>query len=100
MKCLSNGVSFRDFATWPLLIPAARGPISNHLVYSCCSMSISASALKSQVLMNTNEWAVNLWPNLFDSAVASPPTTPPYGVLSVPMWAGGQVLLLILLQGR
>lgn len=37
---------------------------------------ISASALNSQVLMSANEWEVNLWPHLFDCAVASPPSAP------------------------
>ncbi len=38
--------------------------------------SISVSALDSQVLMSANEWEVNLWPRMFDCAVASPPSTP------------------------
>lgn len=49
--------------------------------------------------MSANEWEVNLWPHLFDCAAASPPSVPPLRVASVPLWAGGQSLLLLLFRG-
>lgn len=75
MKALSSGMHSRD--SLPPMCASSylltKAPLLMTWFIHFTAWSISASALKGQVLMSTNEWEVNLWPHLYDCAVASPP---------------------------
>lgn len=75
MKALWRGIHSRDplppLCASPYLLTKA--PLLMTWFIHFTAWSISASALKGQVLMSTNEWEVNLWPRLYDCAVPSPP---------------------------